>query len=70
MAYFIGGGGQWAGWVSPGDMAGAGGRLLQVLVDQVVVACFHPEHAFQGLEDDDVLNYEKRSPHPTINILR
>lgn len=42
----------------------------QVLVDQVLVACFHPRHAFYGLEEDDVLNYEKRSPHPTINLLR
>ncbi|CAM9911960.1 unnamed protein product, partial [Hapterophycus canaliculatus] len=42
----------------------------EVLVDQVLVACFHPRHAFQGLEEDDVLNYEKRSPHPTINLLR
>ncbi|CAN0441872.1 unnamed protein product, partial [Ectocarpus sp. 12 AP-2014] len=40
------------------------------LVDQVLVACFHPRHAFHGLEQDDVLNYEKRSPHPTINLLR
>lgn len=36
----------------------------------MLVACFHPRHAFQGLEEDDVLNYEKRSPHPTINLLR
>lgn len=42
----------------------------QILVDQVLVACFHPRHAFHGLEEDDVLNYEKRSPHPTINLLR
>lgn len=34
------------------------------------MACFHPRHAFHGLDDDDVLNYEKRSPHPTINLLR
>ncbi|CAN0416028.1 unnamed protein product [Ectocarpus sp. 12 AP-2014] len=42
----------------------------ETLVDQVLVACFHPRHAFHGLEQDDVLNYEKRSPHPTINLLR
>ncbi|CAM9467170.1 unnamed protein product [Ectocarpus sp. 6 AP-2014] len=42
----------------------------EALVDQVLVACFHPRHAFHGLEQDDVLNYEKRSPHPTINLLR
>lgn len=42
----------------------------QLLVDQVLVACFHPRHAFRGLDEDDVLNYEKRSPHPTINMLR
>ncbi|CAN0461126.1 unnamed protein product, partial [Ectocarpus sp. 8 AP-2014] len=40
------------------------------LVDQVLVACFHPRHTFHGLEQDDVLNYEKRSPYPTINLLR
>ncbi|CAN0280068.1 unnamed protein product, partial [Laminaria digitata] len=39
-------------------------------VDQVLVACFHPKYAFEGLEEDDVLNYEKRSPLPTINLLR
>eukprot|EP00752_Nemacystus_decipiens_P009495 g8489.t1 len=42
----------------------------ELLVDQVLVACFHPRHAFHGLDEDDVLNYEKRSPHPTINLLR
>lgn len=39
-------------------------------MDKVLVACFHPRHAFHGLDEDDVLNYEKRSPHPTINLLR
>eukprot|EP00904_Undaria_pinnatifida_P012506 jgi/Undpi1/8386/HiC_scaffold_25.g10854.m1 len=28
------------------------------------------EFAFESLAEDDVLNYEKRSPHPTINLLR
>ncbi|CAN0056307.1 unnamed protein product [Pylaiella littoralis] len=42
----------------------------EILVDRVLVACFHPKHAFHGLDEEDVLNYEKRSPHPTINLLR
>ncbi|CAM9826663.1 unnamed protein product, partial [Discosporangium mesarthrocarpum] len=42
----------------------------ETLGDSVMVACFHPMHTFAGLEPGDVLNYEKRSPYPVINLLR
>lgn len=38
--------------------------------DKVMVVCFHPEHAWAGLADDDPVNYEKRSPWPIVNLLR
>ena len=39
-------------------------------LDHVLVACFHPEHTFAGLDDEDPLHYEKRSPYPVLNLLR
>jgi hypothetical protein len=38
--------------------------------DKIMVVCFHPEHAWAGLSDDDPVNYEKRSPWPIVNLLR
>jgi len=40
------------------------------LAEKILIACFHPKHTFGGLADDDPIHYEKRSPYPTINILR
>mmetsp|Transcript_1137 Transcript_1137/g.1461 ORF Transcript_1137/g.1461 Transcript_1137/m.1461 type:complete len:386 (-) Transcript_1137:22-1179(-) len=40
------------------------------LVDEVMVACFHPNHTFQGLEKNDPVHFEKRSPYPVVNLLR
>ena len=33
-------------------------------------AFFHPDWNFQGLDEDDPIHFEKRAPHPTINLLR
>ena len=33
-------------------------------------AFFHPDWNFQGLAEDDPIHFEKRAPHPTINLLR
>lgn len=38
------------------------------LVDQVMLACFHPEHEYR--DGKDALNYDKRAPYPVINMLR
>ncbi|CAM9763325.1 unnamed protein product [Chrysoparadoxa australica] len=42
----------------------------EALVDEVMLAAFHPGHTFAGLSPSDALNYEKRSPYPVLNILR
>ena len=34
------------------------------------MAFFHPSFAWAETESDDPLNFEKRSPFPTINLLR
>lgn len=38
------------------------------LVDQVMLACFHPQHEYHDCED--ALNYDKRAPYPVVNLLR
>jgi uncharacterized protein len=41
------------------------------LVDAVMAARFHPEHAWAGTSSvDDPVNFDKRAPYPTINLLR
>lgn len=40
------------------------------LVDEVMVAGFHPAHAWGGVGDDDAVNFDKRAPYPIVNILR
>lgn len=40
------------------------------LVDAVLIAAFHPTHCYHGMDEDDALNFEKRAPYSTINILR
>lgn len=42
-----------------------------LLVDQVVLAYFHPAHQWaDALHKHDPINFDKRSPYPVINILR
>lgn len=38
------------------------------LVDQVMLACFHPQHEYR--DGEDALNYDKRAPYPVVNLLR
>lgn len=41
------------------------------LVDEVMLACFHPLHQWADTERvDDVINFDKRAPYPIINLLR
>jgi uncharacterized protein len=40
------------------------------LVDRVMIARFHPEHAWGDARDDDPVNFDKRAPFPIVNILR
>lgn len=41
------------------------------LVDEVMLACFHPLHQWADAQDvDDVVNFDKRAPYPVINLLR
>lgn len=40
------------------------------LVDEVMLACFHPWHTWSGIHDRDALHFDKRAPHPVVNILR
>ena len=41
------------------------------LKDSVMLACFHPMHAWaDALHHDDPVNFDKRAPFPIINILR
>ncbi len=37
---------------------------------QFLLAHFHPEYQFDGLEFDDVANYSNRSPKPILQLLR
>jgi hypothetical protein len=47
-----------------------GGKLEHV-GDDVLIAVFHPQFEFGGLEEEEeVLNFEKRAPIPIINLLR
>ena len=46
------------------------GRAFPAHEDKIMVVCFHPEHAWAGLADDDPVNFEKRSPWPIVNLLR
>lgn len=41
------------------------------LVDEVMLACFHPLHQWADTEGvDDAINFDKRAPYPVINLLR
>lgn len=41
------------------------------LVDEVMLACFHPQHQWGDSESaDDAINFDKRAPYPIINLLR
>lgn len=41
------------------------------LVDEVMIACFHPQHQWGDSEYvDDAINFDKRAPYPVINLLR
>lgn len=40
------------------------------LADAVLLACFHPEHTWGGEDDRSPVNFDRRAPYPTINILR
>lgn len=40
------------------------------LVDSVMLARFHPEHAWGDASPDDPVNFDKRAPYPIINLLR
>jgi hypothetical protein len=47
-----------------------GGKLEEV-GDDVLIAVFHPQFEFGGIDkEDEVLNFEKRAPIPIINLLR
>lgn len=42
-----------------------------ILVDEVMLAYFHPLHEWADTDDiDDAINFDKRSPYPVINLLR
>ena len=41
-----------------------------LLNNGVQPAFFHPDWNFEGLAADDPIHFEKRAPHPTINLLR
>lgn len=46
-------------------------ELSQSLVDEVMLACFHPLHQWGDSESlDDAINFDKRAPYPVINLLR
>ncbi|KAJ8900904.1 hypothetical protein NDN08_000203 [Rhodosorus marinus] len=38
--------------------------------DSVLPAWFHPLAQWDGTDDDDPVNYDKRAPYPVINLLR
>jgi hypothetical protein len=47
------------------------GGNLEHVGDDVLIAVFHPQFEFGGLEEEEeVLNFEKRAPIPIINLLR
>lgn len=39
-------------------------------LSQLTIAVFHPEWTFEGYEEKDPIHYEKRSPFPTVSLLR
>lgn len=45
-------------------------RESEELGDHVMSAYFHPGYTFEGEAQDAPLNFEKRAPYPTINLLR
>ena len=49
------------------DDAGTGDPDLD---DAVLIAPFHPDFAFAGVDPDSALHFEKRSPLPLVSILR
>ncbi|GMI52739.1 hypothetical protein TeGR_g14771 [Tetraparma gracilis] len=63
-------------WGDLGEFLGAvyalddGGTGDPVLDDAVLLAPFHPDFAYEGLDEDSALNYEKRAPLPLVSILR
>ena len=36
----------------------------------MLLAPFHPDFAYEGLDEGSALNYEKRAPLPLVSILR
>mmetsp|Transcript_4513 Transcript_4513/g.6818 ORF Transcript_4513/g.6818 Transcript_4513/m.6818 type:complete len:96 (-) Transcript_4513:1813-2100(-) len=40
------------------------------LQDNAQIAGFHPEWLYAGLDPKDPLHFEKRSPFPTISVVR
>lgn len=38
--------------------------------DNVMVACFHPLHVWGEMDERDASHFERRAPHPIINLLR
>lgn len=40
------------------------------LIDQVMLATFHPLHQWEETDIDDAINFDKRAPYPIINLLR
>ncbi len=38
--------------------------------DDVMVACFHPLHEWGEMDERDASHFERRAPHPIINLLR
>lgn len=52
------------------EQRGGAGEKGAVLGDKVAVAGFHPGWMFGGVEEDSAIHWEKRSPHPTISIIK
>jgi hypothetical protein len=46
------------------------GQAYPAYEDKIMVVCFHPDHAWAGLAEDDPVNWEKRAPYPIVNLLR
>lgn len=38
--------------------------------EDIKVVHFHPEHLFEGLEENDAVNFSNRSPFPMLQLLR
>ena len=47
-----------------------GGTGDEDLDEAVLIAPFHPDFAYAGVEDDSALHFEKRAPLPLVSILR